>query len=323
MEDRLVVVVTDHIFPTHEIEQAAAKKLGFDLVIGNCQNESDVLDLVRDADAILTTFAPVTAKVVSSLTRCRVIARYGVGVDNVSVDEATRMGIYVCNVPDYCIDEVSDHALAMMLSLARRLPVLDRDVKGGNWDYRPFRPIRRIRGRTLGLLGLGRIARSLGTKAAALGMNLIAFDPYVQRGSQEEMDVRMVDFDQFLKESDFISIHCPLTSETRGLIGRDAIKKMKSDTILINAARGGIVDEEALVEAIAEGRIGGAGLDVLSKEPIGLDHPLLQFPNVILTPHVAFYSEDSTLELQKSAVDEVVRALTGQPQRSPVNRLIR
>jgi D-3-phosphoglycerate dehydrogenase len=315
-----VIAITDHIFPSQDIEKEAAMRLGAELVIGNCQHEDEVLDLVKNADAILTTFAPVTAKVVSSLTRCRVIVRYGVGVDNVAVDEATRKGIYVCNVPDYCVDEVSDHALAMMLSLARRLPVLDKNVKNGHWDFRPFRPFFRIKGRTLGVLGLGRIARALCIKAESLGLNLIAYDPYVEEHMLANLKIRLVSFDQLLEESDFLSIHCPLTPETQGIIGRNAFPKMKPHAILINVARGGVVDEESLVEALQTGQIGGAGLDVLSKEPIPKDHPLLKFDNVILTPHSAFYSEESTADLQKRAVDEVIRSFMGQPQRSPVNQ---
>jgi D-3-phosphoglycerate dehydrogenase len=317
-----VIAITDHIFPSEEIERIAAKRLGAELIIGNCKNEEEVQELVREADAILTTFAPVTAKVVSSLTRCKVIARYGVGVDNVAVDEATRKNIYVCNVPDYCMDEVAEHVLAMIFTLARSISELDRDVKAGNWDYRPFRPFFRIKGRTLGLLGFGRIARNLGQKATAIGLNVIAFDPYVTPGKTDD-NVKIVSFEQLLEESDFLSVHCPLTADTKGLIGREALQKMKPQAILINAARGGIVDEEALVEALDNRQIGGAGLDVLSKEPIPIDHPLLKYKNVILTPHVGFYSEESTLELQKRAVDEVIRALSGQVQRSPVNKLDR
>ncbi len=315
-----LIVVTDHIFPTRDAETQLAEALGARLVIGQCSTEAEVMELTRDADAILTCFAPVTEGVVAGLRRCKVIARYGVGVDNVAIAEATRRGIYVCNVPDYCIDEVSEHALALMLALARRVTVLDQDVKAGRWDYRPFRPIHRISGRTLGLVGLGRIARALGTKAAALGLKIIAFDPFVEPGSPAAQGVQLVTMDGLLTEADFISVHCPLTPETKGLLGREAFRKTKPTAIVVNTSRGGTIDEEALVEALQTGRIGGAALDVAAKEPIQIDHPLKGLPNVILTPHAAFYSEESTVELQRRAVNEVERALTGQPQRSPVNR---
>lgn len=315
-----LVVITDHIFPSQEIERAAITGAGADLVVGACRTEDEVLDLAREADAVMTTYAPVTARVIAGLKRCRVIARYGVGVDNVAVDEATKRGIYVCNVPDYSVDEVSEHALALLLALARRVVVLNNDVKAGRWDYKPFRPFHRINGRTLGLIGLGRIARALGAKASALGLRLVAFDPYVPPDSPAAQGVRLVSLDELLAEADFISVHSPLTPETRGLIGRDAFQKMKPGAVIVNTARGGIIDEDALVEALAAGRIAGAGLDVLSQEPMRPDHPLLQFQNVVLTPHAAFYSEESTLELQRRAADEVVRSLTGQPQRCPVNK---
>ncbi|MCL6594337.1 MAG: C-terminal binding protein, partial [Alicyclobacillus sp.] len=174
-----VIAITDHIFPSDEAEREAAQKLNAQLVMGQCHHEAEVLSLTRDADAILTTFAPVTERVVSQLTRCKVIARYGVGVDNVAVDTATQRGIYVCNVPDYCVDEVSDHAMAMMLALARRIPQLHRDVQAGHWDYRPFRPFYRLLGRTLGLIGYGRIARAVAHKARAFGLRIAVYDPYL------------------------------------------------------------------------------------------------------------------------------------------------
>jgi D-3-phosphoglycerate dehydrogenase len=225
----------------------------------------------------------------------------------------------VCNVPDYCVEEVAEHTLALMLALARRITALDRDVKAGNWDYRPFRPIHRISGQVLGLVGLGRIARAVGQRAAAFGMKVVAFDPYVQPGSPAAADFELMNFDGLIAAADFISVHCPLTPDTRGLLGARSFERMKPTAFLVNCARGGIVDEEALAEALQSGRIAGAGLDVVSKEPMPPDHPLLRSPNAILTPHAAFYSEESTLELQRRVVDEVVRSLTGQPQRSPVN----
>lgn len=320
MVARPLVVITDHVFPSQEIERAAVAAAGADLVIGNCRTDEEVLTLTQHADAVLVTYAPVTARVIAGLSRCKVITKMGVGVDNIAIDVATAKGIYVCNVPDYSIHEVSEHALALILALARKVVFLDRDTHAGHWDFRPLRPLYRIHGRTLGLIALGRIGRALATKASALGLRIIAFDPYVNRGAPVTEGIEMVALDELYAQSDFISVHTPMTPETRGLIGKEAFAKMKPEAVIVNTARGGIIDEAALVTALRSGQIAGAGLDVILKEPLPADSPLLQCPNLILTPHTGFYSEESTVELQRRAVDEIVRSLTGQPQRSPVNR---
>jgi len=319
---QLKVVVTDHIFPSRTIEEKALEGLGVELVFANCRTEDEVIQMVSDADAVLTTYAPVTAKAIAAMTKCKLIARYGVGVDNVAVAEATKRGITVCNVPDYCVHEVSEHALAMLLALTRRLPQIGADVRTGHWDFRPFRPLHRLHGKTLGLIGLGRIAGALAGKATALGLRVLAFDPYVKSDSAAAVHTSLVTLDELLAASDLISIHCPLTPETRGVIGSAAFAKMRPHAILVNVARGGIIDEAALVAALEAGLLGGVGLDVLENEPLTAGHPLLAFDRVLITPHVAFYSEESTVELQASAVNEVVRYLTGEPPRSPVNRPI-
>ncbi len=312
------VVVTDHIFPSRKIEShSLAESLGADLVFCTDSSEETLERETRDADAVLVTFAKLPARVIEGMSRCRIIARYGVGVDNIDVGAATRRGIAVTNVPDYCTDEVSDHALALLLTLTRKTVLLDRQVHQGGWDFRLYRPIPRLRGAVLGLIGYGQISRKLAAKARALGMQVLVFDPYVEAAP----GVDLMELEPLLASSDFVSIHCPLTPETRHLINAARLRLMKPTAMIVNTARGGIIDEEALAEALQEGRIAGAGLDVLETEPIRPDHPLLQIDRCLITPHCGFHSEEATIELQVKAVHQVVKALTGEPLDYQVNRL--
>jgi len=313
------VLVTDHVFPSLETERVVLGAIGAELAALQTSSEAELLDVVGDADALLVCYAPVTARVIAHAGRCRIIARYGIGVDNVDVDAATRRGIVVTNVPDYCVQEVSDHALALLLACARKVADLDRRVRAGRWDARDAVPIRRLRGQVLGLVGFGKIPRLLAAKAQALGLTVLAFDPYVDAATCDAHGVQKVDLPTLLAAADFVSVHAPLTSQTRGLIGETELRAMKHTVYLINTARGPIVDETALVRALREGWIAGAALDVLETEPPGAQHPLLALPQVILTPHVAFYSEESLQELQRKAAEEVARVLTGEPPRYPVN----
>jgi D-3-phosphoglycerate dehydrogenase / 2-oxoglutarate reductase len=225
----------------------------------------------------------------------------------------------VTNVPDYCIDEVSDHALALLLSLARRITVADGAVKAGAWEVVPHEGIRRLRGQTLGLLGFGKIAKALASKVQPLGMKVLVYDPYLDPELIAQHGAEAVNLDRLLADADAISIHVPLSPETRNIIGQRELARMKRTAFLINTSRGGIVDEHALAVALKEDRLGGAALDVLCVEPPPADHPLRQAPNIILTPHLAFYSRESVVELQTKAAEEVARALKGEPPRSPVN----
>jgi len=255
------------------------------------------------------------------MTRCRIIARYGIGVDNVDLGAATAKGIVVTNVPDYCVDEVSDHALALLLACARRIPGLAGRVRSGRWDARDAAPMHRLRGQTLGLVGFGKIPRRLADKARALGLEVIAFDPYVAGDEMEARGVQKTSLPGLLARCDFVSVHAPLAPETQGMIAEAELRAMKRSAYLINTARGPLVLESALLRALEEEWIAGAALDVLQHEPPAADHPLQRFANVILTPHVAFYSEESVQELQRKAAEEVVRALSGRPPRSPVNSI--
>jgi D-3-phosphoglycerate dehydrogenase len=251
------------------------------------------------------------AEVVRTLENCVIIARYGIGVDTIDMPEATVRGILVTNVPDYCIDEVSDHALALILSLARGVVPLDRAVREGRWGPSTSKPLHRILGRTLGLVGFGRIARRLSEKAAALGFRVIASDPFVTVESMAKVGVLARDLDALLEESDVVSLHAPLTDETFHMIGADQFARMKDGIILVNTSRGPLVDTDALRDALATDRLGGVGLDVLESEPPDLDDPLLRRPDVVVTPHAAFSSVESVAELQRKAAEQVVIALAG------------
>jgi D-3-phosphoglycerate dehydrogenase len=314
-----IVAITDYVFPSLEPERAVLEPLGVELLPQQCRSEEEIIALAHDADAILNCYAKMTARVIEGLKRCRIIARYGIGVDNVDLAAATKAGIVVTNVPDYCIDEVSDHALALLLALARHIAAADGAVKTGAWDVVAHAGIRRLRGQTLGLLGFGRIAKALASKVQPLGMKVLVCDPYLDPATIARYGAEAAGFDKLLVEADAISIHVPLTPETRDLIGERELARMKPSAFLINTSRGGIVNEQALAVALKENRLGGAALDVLSGEPPPADHPLRQAPNIILTPHLAFYSKESVIELQTKAAEEVARALKGEPPRSPVN----
>jgi D-3-phosphoglycerate dehydrogenase len=314
-----IVAITDYVFPSLEPERAVLAPLGVELRPQQCRTEAEIIALAQDADAILNCYAKMTAQVIEQLKNCKIIARYGIGVDNVDVVAATRAGILVTNVPDYCIDEVSDHALALLLALARRIVIAGGAVKAGAWDVVSHAGIRRLRGQTLGLVGFGKIAKALASKVEPLGMKVLAYDPYVDPALISQHGAKAVSLDTLWAEADAISIHVPLSPETRNLIGARELAAMKPTAFLINTSRGGIVDEQALEQALRSGQIGGAALDVVSVEPPPSDHPLRQAPNMILTPHLAFYSRESLIELQTKAAEEVGRALKGEPPRSPVN----
>jgi D-3-phosphoglycerate dehydrogenase / 2-oxoglutarate reductase len=314
-----IVAITDYVFPSLEPEHAVLEPLGVELRSQQCRSEEEIITLAQDADAVLNCYAKMTARVIEKLNRCKIIARYGIGVDNVDLAAANKARILVTNVPDYCVDEVSDHALALMLALARKIVSADNAVKGGAWNVTAHAEIRRLRGQTLGLLGFGQIAKVVALKVQPLGMKVLVYDPYLDAVLIAHHGAEAASLDRLLAEADVISIHVPLSPETRNLIGQRELAHMKPSTFLINTSRGGIVDEQALAVALKEGRLGGAALDVLSAEPPPLDHPLRQAPNMILTPHLAFYSRESVIELQTKAAEEVARALKGEPPRSPVN----
>jgi D-3-phosphoglycerate dehydrogenase len=315
-----VVVVTDHVFPHLDAETELLAAAGHELRFnGNIRTPEEVVAAAAEADGILNCYAPIPAEVIRSLSRCRVIARYGIGLDTIDLSEATARGIIVTNVPDYCIDEVSDHALALILSLVRRVAVLDRSVRAGGWDLAPARPIHRLRGRTLGLVGFGRIARRLAEKTAPIGFRVVAFDPFVPDDAMRSAGVEAGDLDAVLTTSDVVSVHAPLTPETRHMIGAAELGQMKPGAFLVNTSRGPLIDLEALRRFLDTGHLGGVALDVLETEPPEADDLLRRHPDVLVTPHAAFYSEEATVEQQRKAAEQVVAALAGETPVYAVN----
>ncbi len=317
---RYKVAVTDHLFSSMEEEREIFRGIDAELAVGQCCNEEETLAFSRDADAILNTYAPMTAKVIQALVKCRVIVRFGIGVDNVAVDAATRRGIMVCNTTDYCIDEVADQAMAFLLACARGLFPSAKIARDAAWDFNQMPRLARIRGQTLGLLGVGRIGSAVSARANGFGLRILGYDPYLSDDAARQIGVQLVDLHTLLKESDFVSIHLPLNSETAGMIGAEAFGKMKPTAFLINVARGKIVSQTALCAALQQRKIAGAALDVLETEPPKLDDPIRRLDNVILTPHSAWYSEESRVDMRRRAVGQVVSVLKGELPYSLVNR---
>jgi phosphoglycerate dehydrogenase-like enzyme len=273
-------------------------------------------ELCLRAQQVADGHARITRAVLAALPRCRVVVRYGVGTDTVDVDAATEHGVAVCNVPDYGVEEVSDHALALLLALGRRIVTLDRAVRGGDWSLASSPDVRRLRGRVLGLVGLGRIGRAVARKALALGLEVVAYDPVA---APPAPSVTHLGLDELLARSDYVSLHAPLVPATRHLFDDATFRRMKPGAFLINTARGGLVDTDALTRALADGRLAGAGIDVLEQEPIAPDHPLLDQPNCLLTPHAGWFSQDAFAELKTKAAEEAVAVLTGAVPRSCLN----
>jgi D-3-phosphoglycerate dehydrogenase / 2-oxoglutarate reductase len=314
------VVITDCDQGSIEEEKDEFAKIGSELILAQVQEERELIRACREADGLLNQYAPLTRRVLENLPNCKVVSRYGVGVDSVDLKAATDLGIIVANVPDYCMDEVADQTVSMLLGLIRKTAFFDQKVKSGQWNFRQGIPIYRTRGKTLGLIGCGKIGLEVAKRISAFGLRVIAFDPYIEKPHEV---IELKDIDTVLKESDFISIHCPLNDSTRHLIGDEAFKKMEKRPILINTSRGPIIDEKALIQALKEGLISGAGLDVLEKEPPDSQNPLLKMENVILTPHVSFYSVESISELKRRTAKNVADVLTGRWPRSVVNREVK
>ncbi|MBC7109102.1 MAG: C-terminal binding protein [Methanomassiliicoccales archaeon] len=317
---RWKVVVTDCNYPDLSIEEKELAEWDAQVIPSQCKTPDEVLALAKDADALISQYAPITQAVIQSLQRCKAIGRYGIGVDNIDVQAATARGIAVINVPSYCEEEVSDHALAMLLAWARRIVHYAEETRQGVWDWKTGRPIHRLKGQVLGLLGFGKIARLVARKAKVLGLVVIAHDPYVPDKVFADEGVKRVDLEDLLTQSDFLSIHVPLTDSTRHLINAETLAKMKPSACLINTSRGGVVDEFALVQALKEGRLAGACLDVTEPEPPSLDNPLLKMPQVLISPHVAWYSEESQVELRTKIARDIGRALNGLLPEGLVNR---
>ena len=312
------VAVADSVFPNLDPATKVLSDIGADLKLATDSSPESVMKLAADADAVLVTYAKINADMIRQMKKVRIISRFGIGVDNVDLDAATQRGIVVTKVPDYCIDEVSDHAMALLLAAVRKIPLANEQVHAGTWKMPNVVPIHRLRGSVLGLVGFGRIPQLVAPKAKAFGMRVVAFDPYVPADVFGNQGVEKVEFADLLTMSDYVSIHSPLTPETKGLFNAQAFSRMKKGSYVVNTARGPIIDEAALAAAIDSGHLAGAALDVMTSEP-PVNSPLVGKRNVIITPHTSFYSEESLVELQTKASQEVANVLTGKPPRNPVN----
>jgi D-3-phosphoglycerate dehydrogenase len=314
------VLVTDYAWPSLDIEREILAEVGAELLVAETGEEDELVALAPVARAILTNWKRVPAAALDVAPDCLVVSRYGVGVDNIPVEHATSLGILVTNVPDFCLEEVSDHALALLLACARRIVTFARTTGEGRWDLLGrARGLPRLRGQRLGLIGFGGIARTLVPKAQGLGLRVLAYTPRLPDGAIDGVETTG-DLDRLLAESDYVSVHAPSTPETRGLIGEAQLRRMKPTAYLINTSRGALVDEDALERALREGWIAGAALDVLSQEPPPPHHPLLGLDNVIVTPHAAFYSDAAIAELQAKAAGNVAKVLRRELPETIVNR---
>jgi D-3-phosphoglycerate dehydrogenase / 2-oxoglutarate reductase len=313
------VLVTDYAWNSLAIEQEILGKVGAELIVAQKGSEDELAELAHDAEGILTCWKPVTRRVIEQAIKCQAIGRYGIGLDNIDVQCATTMGIVVTNVPAYCVDEVSEHAMALLLSCARKVPLYDKAAKSGTYDVRAGGPIYRIRGKTLGIVGFGKIGRAVYEKARGFGLTIVVHDSKVSASAVAAFGIEVVSFEELLNRSDYISIHLPLTSETVRLFNAEAFRRMKSTAFVINTSRGGVVDSLALLKALNDGQIAGAGLDVLAQEPPASDDPLVLHAGTIITPHAAFNSEESLQDLETTAATQMADLLSGKLPEFVVN----
>jgi D-3-phosphoglycerate dehydrogenase len=313
------VLVTDYVFADLETEKAMLGPLGVELDVAPVADEAGLVTLARGAAGILVCYAKVTEAVVNAAAEggCRIISRYGIGYDNVDIAAATRAGILVTYVPDYCLDEVADHTMALLLDMGRGVFFAGAAVRAGSWSV-PKSGVHRLEGRVLALIGTGRIGRRVASRALAFGLRVVGFDPYVKVWDLPGVE-RVDSIEAAMEIADFVSLHAPMTAANHHLIGAATLSMTKRAPILINTARGGLVDLDAVMAALHDGRLGGVALDVTEMEPLPADHPLRRHPRALLTPHMAFYSEEAQHELQRRATEEVVRALKGEEPRCPVN----
>ena len=313
------ILITDYAWSSIEPEREVISEIGGELIIAESGSETELLEFAPMVDAILTCWKPVQEKVIIAAENCQVIARYGIGVDNINVETATEQGIIVTNVPTYCVDEVSDHTIALMLSCVRKTSRYNRSVRSGKWDSSIGGKMHRLRGKTLGVIGFGNIAKSVIQKAKAFGLEVKVYSPRTTEEAIESHGSVKVSFETLLSESDIITIHAPLSHDTHHMFKFQEFCQMKNTAYLINTARGAIIDSGALEKALKSGEIAGAGIDVLEAEPPYIDEPLLYMNNVVITPHAAFISEESIHELQVTAAKCVVQVLSGQLPETVIN----
>jgi D-3-phosphoglycerate dehydrogenase len=317
IQKKVVICYYEH--PHVDYEKEILKDAGLGCEEYRIETNEDISDLVGDADALLVQHNTVGPKVIDNMKKCKIIVRYGIGYDNLDVKYAEGKGIYCCNVPDYCIDEVSDHAISLLLNLARGISRYDRAKKSEAFSFAISRPIHNFRDLTVGIVGVGRIGKATARKLGAFGFRLLGTDPHVNKETMEALGIEKNGFEEICRRSDFITLHCMLNDETRHMFGFRQFDMMKSTAFIINTSRGPVIDEGKLIKALQEKKIAGAGLDVFEIEPIQPENGLLQLDNVLLTPHAAWYSEKSIIELKKKAALEAVRVLKGETPLNPVN----
>jgi D-3-phosphoglycerate dehydrogenase len=319
------VVVTDYVEPDLDWEAREAARRGFQFEGHQLVDapEAEVIAATRDADVVVVNHVGVTAGLIAGWGKCRLVIRHGVGYDNADLPALHRAGIRLCYIPDYCTEDVAEHAIALLLGCGRKLPVartvFDDGVRRGRWDYAVrLQPLPRIAGRTVGIVGCGRIGSRVYAKLHSFGVRFLVCDPYLPEQRRRELGIELSDLNEVLREADFVTIHTPLTRETRHMINRETLALMKPTAYLINTARGAIVDSSALAQALRNGMIGGAGIDVLEQEPPPVHDPLLALPNVILTPHAAWYSEEAARTIRELIMLEIGRFADGLPPRFSV-----
>ena len=316
--DQPRVVVTDCNFTSFSHEEAACREHGAQFERLNCRTPEEVIDGAKDAAALLVQYAPITGDVLERLSKCEIIVRYGIGVDTIDLNAAEAAGIAICNVPDYGFEEVADHAAALALSLCRQLSYFDRSIREGAWPASTPTPLHSCRDMTFGVVGAGRIGQALVERMKIFGFNCIAYDPFIAPTELAKIGVESCGLDSVIERSDVLSLHLPLTAETRHIIDAGRLAQMKSSAILINTSRGGLIDTHALADALRTGAIAHAGIDVFETEPLAADHPLRSCDNALLSPHMAYYSTASIDRLQRLASEEIGRALAGDPLRCRV-----
>jgi D-3-phosphoglycerate dehydrogenase len=323
MAARFKVVVTDDRYGNYREEQAVLAEIEAELVVRDFKSPEEAIDGLADADGVLVNLFPMDARVIGGLRKCKILSRYGVGYDNVDVSAATAKGIWVTRVPDYCIEDVSDQALALILGCVRGVAFKDRQVRAGQWNLHTKVQTLRVRGSVLGLVGYGAVARALHRKVSGFKLaRVLAYDPYLDAALMAGLGAEPVDLEWLLQQSDYVSVHAPLGPETRGLIGKRQLALMKPTAILVNTSRGPVVDEQALISALESKRLAAAGLDVFEREPLPADSPLRRLENVILSDHAGWYSEESVVELKQKVAQNVAAVLTGGAPPYPVNKII-
>jgi D-3-phosphoglycerate dehydrogenase len=323
----IVVMTVPVPYPGVPHDEQAYEKIGVKFVKVLCQTEDQIIAAAQDADAVITLSQPFTRKVIENLNKCRLIHNLAIGYEGIDIKAATDNGICVSYPADYCLEEVSDHTIALIMCCARKIVPLFNAVKAGKWDSATKPEIRskiwpgmsQLRDQTLGLIGFGNIPRTLAPKAKGLGLRVIAYDPYIPVNMAKELGVELVDLDQVLTQSDYVSVHAAATPESKHMLGLDELRKMKSTAYVINTARGTLIDEQALHTVLSEGKLAGAALDVLEIESCSPEYPLLKLDNVIITPHSAHYSDKSAAEIRKRPYEEISRMLRGEWPRCLIN----